>query len=311
MHLGRPVAGCQVIHFTKTAAKLHFIKIFSKFRFQNGTAPPSLSRVEAVPVPFQGLLVLLAFAPVADRDVLAAAGQVVRYVGAVVGAVFHGEAEVVVPQHLLRGVVVAEEGKAVELAGAVVPVAVAHHVVGDDLMFLVRFVPEAHLDAQQVFFVAGFEAHEAVALVDGQGLVLLLREAFAVADPGLPEGVGRFVVAAFFVVRLVGGAEEGPDEVADGGLLALIIYLDAVLRRENQRAAGKDDGQCDFFHIAVVMMTLRSRFVGVKIARFRHFSKKRCPARKGGYHLYINCYFWNINICRWSWFLLLHCNKCS
>ena len=141
--------------------------------------------------------------------------------------------------------------------------------------------------------IAGFEAHEAVALVDGQGLVLLLREAFAVADPGLPEGVGRFVVVSFFVVRLVGGAEEGPDEVADGGLLSLIIYLDAVLRRENQRAAGKDDGQCDFFHIAVVMMTLRSRFVGVKIARFRHFSKKRCPARKGGYHLYINCYFWN------------------
>lgn len=180
------------------------------------------------------------FVPVGDGDVFAGAGEGVGHAGAVVGAVFHFEAGVVGESHLFGGVVVAVEYEAVELSFGVNAVGEALYVVGEEFVFLVAFVPIAHLHSHEVRLIAGLVEHEAVFGVDGEGYAFGEGLALGVASPGILYGRGEFVEDIFFVV--MGGGDAGPGKVVDGGLGALVVHFDDILCREAENAAGEGDG---------------------------------------------------------------------
>ena len=120
-------------------------------------------------VPFEGFLGLLAvFVPMVEDDVLACAGQVVGGIH-----ILHLEARGITEAHGLRGIVVTQERESVELAQAGFAVGEAPHVVGDELVLAVGFVPVAHLPFQQVFVAFDLVEDITVFLIDGEGLAMV------------------------------------------------------------------------------------------------------------------------------------------
>ncbi len=202
------------------------------------------SETEPAAVELQGLLRLPAvIVPMVDGDVLARTRQVVGDPGAIL-RIRHFEARVVAAGHRLRGVVVTEERETVVLTRAMAAVLEAVHAEGEQFVLAVGLVPVAHLDPQEILPILHFVQHEAVLLVDGERLARVQGLALTMPDPGLLDGVGRFVHLPLFFFVLCGlDGEVGPGEIADGRPVALIVHLDAALRRQRKRAEGEEDGQ--------------------------------------------------------------------
>ena len=199
-----------------------------------------------VAFPLKRFLLFVVGIPVGDRDVFALARQRIRYGGTVVEAILHVKPWRVALRHLLRGIVVTEEDEAIILSRAVLAIRETLHVVGNQFVLLVGFVPVAHFNFQQMLSMSRFVEHIPILFVDGEFVALSLRGPLAMPYPSLLEGVGRFVDA----VIVVGCTrrKKCPGKIADGGLGALILHPEGILCRQSKQTAGKNDGQNRSFH---------------------------------------------------------------
>lgn len=189
--------------------------------------------IESVTVPFQGGLVFHASVPLVHFDVLAHTGE--RICDAIL--VDHIEAWSKGVLHRLRGVVIAVEGERIELPQFGMAIEVTPIAVGEEFVFLVCLVPEAHLYKLLMSLMQTLITDETCFLVDDERHVVVLVLVLKVTLQCVSDAKSRLVVLRVRVVI----DEVRPCKVEDVGVCALEFHLDTFLRPHAHRAQRQHD----------------------------------------------------------------------